>query len=159
MLFSALPDRGMEASFVKYNLKPPENSRIIEDKSASIYRMIFAHSVRYNIPLSILGKLIDAESEFDKSATNWNSNGTFDAGLMQLNSSNYAEFKWRFNNGRNYDPYDPETNLRIGCQYLSWIYSNRIIGQGSWYKTLVFWNGSKKSSRIFAKNILRKNRL
>lgn len=117
--------------------------------------LVFKASADYQIPLYILTALIYVESRFDKNAVNYNSGGRgTDQGLMQLNSRNYAEFKWRFNNGRKYDPFDPKTNLRIGCKYLVWIYNNPYIGKGSWYNTLVFWNGSKESSKTFAKFIL-----
>lgn len=116
---------------------------------------ILLASVKYKIPYSVLYSLIKHESEFNPIALNINKNGKgFDQGLMQLNSRNYPEFVWRFNNGEKYDPYNIDDNIRIGCSYLLWIYSARTIGNHSWYKTIVFWNGSKESSKVFAKKIL-----
>ena len=126
-------------------------ARIIPPKYLAL---IFEASGRYGIPLYILTGLIWSESRYNTNCVNRNNNGTFDVGLMQLNSANTAEFSERFNFGKRFNPKNPVDNLRIGCQYLNWIYYNLKIGKGGWYKTLVFWNGSKKSSIILAKFVL-----
>jgi len=126
-------------------------SEVIPEK----YKMLILNSAaRWGLPVPILASLVWAESRYYSDAININKNDTTDRGLLQLNSSNYEEFKWRFNNNEDYDPHDPETNLRIGCQYLIWIYNNPKIGKGKWFNTIVFWNGSKESSKKLARFVL-----
>lgn len=156
LLLSPQLDSAQEIPLVysKFKYISPEDiyySQIIPERFNGL---VMNAAARYAIPLPILTSLIWAESRYDEEALGFNSNGTYDEGLMQLNSSNYNEFKERFNNGKDYDPIDPETNLRIGCQYLMWLYTNPKIGKGKWFNTIVFWNGSKQSSIKLAKFVL-----
>ncbi len=116
--------------------------------------LVYNAATESGTPMPILTALIWCESKYDKNAVNLNTNGTWDGGLLQLNSQNYAEFKWRFNNNKDYDVFDPKTNLMIGCKYLMWIYNNKKIGKGKWFDTIVFWNGSKESSKKLARFVL-----
>lgn len=117
--------------------------------------LIFNASGQYHIPLYILVALVWSESRFSSHAINVNYwNGTEDYGLMQLNSSNYEGFKYVFNEGKNFDWFDPATNIRLGCSYLQWLHESFSKTKGSWYRSLVFWNGGGKSSANFAKFIL-----
>ena len=93
-------------------------------------------SIQYQIPPSYLIRLVEKESRFDKDAISKNKNGTFDVGLLQHNSKYYDDFKWRYNKGKDYDPYDIRDNLKIGCKHLLTLYKHT----GSWRATVIAWN-------------------
>lgn len=155
-LISAQLDSAQEIPLVysKFKYISPDDmyySQVIPEKFKGL---VMNAAAEYGIPLPILVALIWSESRYDENALNFNSNGTYDEGLLQLNSANYYEFKQRFNNNKDYNPNDPQQNIRIGCKYLIWIYNNPKIGKGKWFNTIVFWNGSKKSSIKLAKFVL-----
>ncbi len=133
-----------EYTDIKYKYIIPDEYVLLVMKNAS----------KYHIPVYILTGLIWHESKWNFLALNHNNNGSIDAGIMQLNSVNYDEFKWRFNNNKDMDWFKVEQNIVIGCKYLQWIYNNKKLGNYSWYKTIVRWNGNKKSSKILAKSVL-----
>jgi len=84
-----------------------------------------------DVPIYIFAKLIQSESRWNPKAKNtnytYNKDGTkklhsIDKGIAQLNSLNYEEFSWRFNENKVVDPYNPNMSLKISCRYLSWLY-------------------------------------
>ncbi len=156
LLMSPQLDSAQEIPLVysKFKYISPDDlyySQVIPERFKGL---VMNAAARYGIPLPILTALIWSESRYNENALNFNSNETVDEGLMQLNSSNYKEFKERFNNNKDYDLSDPQQNIRIGCQYLVWIHDNPKIGKGKWFNTIVFWNGSKESSIKLAKFVL-----
>lgn len=99
-----------------------------------------------DVPLYIFAKLIQSESRWNPKAKNtnyiYNADGTpaynkdgtrkihsYDKGIAELNSLNYDEFSWRFNNNVVVDPWNAEMSLKISCRYLSWLYDRTH----SWY--------------------------
>jgi hypothetical protein len=59
---------------------------------ASLAHMIISFALIYNIPVSLLFSVISVESDFDPSAMNKNPNGSYDYGLMSLNSKTFKKF-------------------------------------------------------------------
>ena len=94
-----------------------------------------------DVPIYIFAKLIQSESRWNPKAKNtnytYNKDGTkklhsIDKGIAQLNSLNYEEFSWRFNENKVVDPYNPNMSLKISCRYLSWLYDRTH----SWHDAL-----------------------
>jgi soluble lytic murein transglycosylase-like protein len=59
-------------------------------------------------PHFALAVALTENQNLDPLAVHWNADGTFDGGVMQLNSKYFADIDWR----------DPETNIRAGCQHI-----------------------------------------
>lgn len=91
---------------------------------------------KIGIPEYIVFALIDAESAGDAMCVNKNPNGTFDYGLMQLNSKYIGEYSWRYNDSRPIDPFDPRDNLKVGMRYLKRLFEVT----GSWYLAVCAYN-------------------
>ncbi|GAM09437.1 protein IpgF [Geobacter sp. OR-1] len=71
--------------------------------------------MQYEINPQILRAIAQVESRFNPRAVNWNSNGSYDFGVMQINSSwghTYGE-KWWSTLG------DPCTNIKAGAMILA----------------------------------------
>ncbi len=108
---------------IEYMLYPQEYSEFVEKYSAE-----------YEIPSEILYAVIRTESGFDSAAVS--SRGA--VGLMQMMPDT---FEWLTNDmtGERLDVgmlYDPETNIRYGAFYLSWLYSK----YGEWDVTFAAYN-------------------
>lgn len=76
-----------------------------------LVRMIIEAALSYDIPVSLLFSIIYVESSFNPEAVNRNSNGTYDYGLMALNNKTFCNYTRE-------QLVDPETNLKLGCEYL-----------------------------------------
>jgi len=97
---------------------------------ASLARTIVRFALTHEIPVSLLFSIISVESEFDPKALNRNSNGTFDYGLMSLNSKTFKK----------YTPeqlFTIDTNLKLGCEYLLWLKKK----YGTWGEAVIHYNG------------------
>jgi len=88
------------------------------------------------IPEAVLGRLIEWESGWDSACVRANPNGTTDFGLMQLNSRYLADYRWRYNGDRAFDPLDPGDNLAVGMRYLRHLYDVT----GNWYDAVCAYN-------------------
>jgi len=71
--------------------------------------------VEYSISPQILKAIAKVESNFNPRAVNWNTNGTYDFGVMQINSSWYYTLgkEWWMTLG------DPCSNIKGGARILS----------------------------------------
>jgi len=71
--------------------------------------------VEYSINPRILKAIAKVESNFNPRAVNWNTNGTYDFGVMQINSSWYYTLgkEWWMTLG------DPCSNIKGGARILS----------------------------------------
>lgn len=89
-------------------------------------------------PAILLG-LIQVESNFNPDATNLNTNGTSDRGLMQINS---GTSKWLWGRAFPEEPYDvcklydPKINITLGTLYLQ----DMLIRYGDIEKALTAYN-------------------
>ena len=74
-----------------------------------------------NIPVNFVLAVMKTETQdFNASATNHNTNGTYDSGIMQINSSNIQHFSERYDLPEFAEnPHDPENNIRVGIRYLA----------------------------------------
>lgn len=73
-----------------------------------------------NVDYSIVLAIIWNESRFQSDATNINSNGTKDYGLMQLNDSTFEFLKENIEIENMEELYDPKTNILAGITLLSY---------------------------------------
>lgn len=84
-------------------------------------------NVEYQIPLYSLLRLIEIESGYNPNKTSRNRNGTFDYGLMQLNSKYIPDYEWRYNQGKKIKRFNPVVSLRVGMKKLHHLYT--ILGE------------------------------
>lgn len=85
-------------------------------------------SAKTKIPLKVIYRLVENESNWDEKAYNKNKNGTFDVGLAQINSNNFEYFYWKILKFEPYKRinyteyfYSPVNNLWAGFLYLRWL--------------------------------------
>jgi len=94
---------------------------------------------RYRVSPRLLWAIAKTESNFNPAAVNYNRNGTFDYGLMQINSSWYGQLgreKWMHLN-------DACFNVQVGA----WILSQCIQQYGYSWEAVGCYNGVSKNRR------------
>lgn len=94
----------------------------------------------YGISPQLLWAIAKHESGFKTHAINYNSNGSFDFGLMQINSSWYDKLgyeRWSMLGDACY-------NVKTGA----WILSQCMLRYGNTWEAVGCYNSSKKSIRI-----------
>lgn len=70
---------------------------------------------RYGVPPGLLWAIAKVESNFNPTALNQNRNGSYDIGVMQINSSWYNDLGPELWNNL----YDPCTNVQVGARILA----------------------------------------
>ena len=112
------------SNFAEKKIYPKKYSEYVEKYSAE-----------YGVPESVIYAIIKAESGFDPSAVSSASPPAL--GLMQLMEETYADVaRWL---GETADPwkiYDPETNIKYGTYYLSYLYRR----YENWENTFAAYN-------------------
>jgi soluble lytic murein transglycosylase-like protein len=93
-------------------------------------RRITEFALEYNIPVCLLFSVIYVESSFDPEAVNKNRNGTYDYGLMSLNSRTFQTYTRD-------ELFNVDTNIRLGCEYLVMLRKR----YGSWGEAVIHYNG------------------
>jgi soluble lytic murein transglycosylase-like protein len=79
-----------------------------------IEALIVAIALEIGVPPYLVLAIAHTENPtLDPLAIHENNDGTFDRGIMQLNSSWYKDKNWM----------DPETNIRAGCEHIKWLLS------------------------------------
>jgi soluble lytic murein transglycosylase-like protein len=112
-----------------------QNSQILAVYSSiagdsTLAHIIISYALKYDIPVSLLFGLIGVESEFDPQALNKNPNGTYDYGLMSLNSNTFKSYSRK-------QLYEIDTNLKLGCEFLL-ILKKRYR---TWGEAVIHYNG------------------
>jgi soluble lytic murein transglycosylase-like protein len=103
-------------------------SRIAGD--TELAHTIIGYALRYDIPISLLFGIISVESEFNPQALNKNPNGTYDYGLMSLNSNTFKSYSKK-------QLYDIDMNLELGCEFLL-VLKKRYR---TWGEAVIHYNG------------------
>lgn len=86
--------------------------------SEHMYNSYFVkYGKKYNIPPELLWGIAKTESDFQPMAINVNTNGSFDIGIMQINSSHKQWLETQ--NISLEDLYDPKINIAVGAKILS----------------------------------------
>ncbi|MGQ9615615.1 MAG: lytic transglycosylase domain-containing protein [Spirochaetota bacterium] len=95
-----------------------------------LVKMIIEYALSYDIPVSLLFSIIYVESSFNPEAVNRNANGTYDYGLMALNSRTFSNYTRE-------QLIDPEINLKLGCEYLVKLKKR----YKTWGEAVIHYNG------------------
>ena len=100
----------------------------------------------YEISPMLLWGIANVESSFVPTAINRNTNGTYDYGVMQINSSWYRTLGPETWNKLS----DPCTNIRVGA----WILAQCIQRHGyTWEAVGCYNSGNKDKGRIYARKV------
>lgn len=86
-----------------------------------LFEVVVEECESLDIPVNFVLAVMKTETQnFDATATNHNTNGTYDSGIMQINSSNIQHFSESYNLPEFAEnPHDPENNIRVGIRYLA----------------------------------------
>lgn len=93
----------------------------------------------YNVSPLLLRSIAKGESNFNPSAINYNKNGSYDYGLMQINSFWHKELGPELWNNLA----DPCTNVRVGA----WILAECISRLGSTWEAVGCYNAVNPAKR------------
>jgi soluble lytic murein transglycosylase-like protein len=93
----------------------------------------------YNISPHLLWSIAKVESDFRPKAVNWNKNGSYDYGVMQINSG------WRrtLGDGIWNSLGDPCMNVKVGA----WVLAQCIAKHGYTWKAVGCYNATSQSKR------------
>lgn len=108
----------------------------------SSYAFCFEQAAKeYNVAPSLLYSIGKWESKLNPKAVNWNTNGSYDFGVMQINSS------WEPTLRKHGIPWeslaDPCTNVRVGA----WILSQCLDKYGNTWKGVGCYNSQTPDKR------------
>lgn len=86
-----------------------------------LFEVVVEECESLDIPVNFVLAVMKTETQdFDATDTNHNTNGTYDSGIMQINSSNIHHFSESYNLPEFAEnPHDPENNIRVGIRYLA----------------------------------------
>ena len=89
-----------------------------------------------NVSIPITYLLVQSESEWKNIPKSKNINGSYDIGLMRLNSRYLEFFAKQYNNGKRFDPYYWKDNLRIGIAHFAFLHKKL----GNYFDALASYN-------------------
>ena len=98
-----------------------------------------AAGAEYGVSPQLLWSIAKVESDFSTQAVNWNQNGTYDYGLMQINSS----WASRLGPGIWRSLGDPCANIRAGA----WIMAQCVRRYGYTWEAVGCYNASSEKER------------
>ena len=111
--------------------EPEAEAYVIPDNVPSdIEALLLKYSARYGLPLDVVVRLSEVESNHGEFVRSVHSNfdGSIDIGVLALNS-NFIEYyanRYFEGNPEDFDPYNPEHNIQTGLAYLSHL--NKLTG-------------------------------
>lgn len=107
----------------EYEVSTSIQSHSIKPKNldAELFNVVTEECENLNIPINFVLAVMKTETQdFNVDEVGYNSNGTCDSGIMQINSSNIQYFADRYNIPEFADnPKDPIANLRVGIRHLA----------------------------------------
>lgn len=103
---------------------------------ASYFR---AAGERYGVSPDVLWAIAKVESNFNPQAINWNGNGSFDYGVMQINSWWYPKLGHQLWTSLS----DPNTNIHVGA----WILAQCIQQHGNTWAAVGCYNARSKDKQ------------
>ncbi|MDA8171385.1 MAG: lytic transglycosylase domain-containing protein [Nitrospiraceae bacterium] len=113
---------------------------LIFSSAAPAFAFCFeAAGAEYDISPRLLWSIAKVESDFTPQAVNWNQNGTYDYGLMQINSG-WAQ---RLGMGVWRSLGDPCTNIKTGA----WILAKCVQRYGYTWEAVGCYNASNNEKR------------
>lgn len=111
----------------------------------SLFQVVISECEANNIPVNVVLAVMKTETQdFNTKAVNYNSNGTYDSGIMQINSSNIPGFAKRYNCPEfATNPHDAVANITVGVRYLAENYNVYLEHyEGDTLKTLLATAGA-----------------
>ena len=89
--------------------------------SDELFQVVITECENNGLPVNVALAVMKTETQdFDTEAINYNSNGTYDSGIMQINSSNVAGFSKRYDCPEfAANPNNPKANITVGIRYLA----------------------------------------
>lgn len=93
-------------------------------------KVVTAFAAESGIPLYIAQGLLMSESSNRINVINKTSNGPW-----QLNTLFHDYYRWKFNDFREFDEYDPISSTRIALRYLAFLHDRF----GTWRKALTYY--------------------
>ena len=105
----------------------PEESQAFKPQAISdeLFNVIQTECANSNVPVEVVLAIMKTESQsFNVNAKSSNSDGSYDSGIMQINSSNISAFARRYNvpEFRN-NPMDPVANVTVGIRHIAEMYN------------------------------------
>ena len=94
---------------------PAPAQGIIPDK----YVKIILHYCAETIPVYIATGMIWEESKWNEKAVSYKNGKRVAGGLFQLSFRHHAEFRDKYNGGKEFSEFDPEANTRIALRYVA----------------------------------------
>lgn len=114
------------------NIRLYDRNQIIEIVVPKGYGEFFVEVCqKHKVPVLYAWKLIQWESRWDAEAEYVNKDGSKDIGLMQLNSRYLDDYKWRYNGGVPFNPYNWKHSISIGIHHLAVLYKHTGTWQGA----------------------------
>jgi hypothetical protein len=98
--------------------------------SKEIASLMMTYSDKYKIDRNLLLALAFTESSFNPRAVNYNTNGSIDRGLCQLNNKTFTHLKKE-------EFFDPEVNISHAAEFLRWCLDQ---SNNNNVKALAFYN-------------------
>jgi hypothetical protein len=97
-----------------------------EALSPELFEVVVRECEAANIPVNAALAIMKTETQnFDGSTVNYNTNGTYDSGIMQINSSNHASFAIRYNCPEfASDPHNDVANITVGVRFFAEMYNS-----------------------------------
>jgi soluble lytic murein transglycosylase-like protein len=126
-----LQDEGIEA--FRY-LPPPEYAK-----------WVYLYCAEQGLPVDSICRIAWDESHWNPKAVNRSGEKCglgVDRGLLQLNSRNLEEWAKMYNSGVKINPYDPETNLRVGIRH----YGDLVRQYGTFRLAYTAWNAGRSQA-------------
>jgi len=139
-----------------------------------IILLVYRMAEKYTLDVELLASVIQQESRFNPQAGNRNENGSYDRGLMQINSgtAHWLADQSGIDNFQMSMLYDPEVNMEMGSWYLRYLLNkyddnlssaltayNRGPGGLQSYHTNTGTYGSRYSNSILVRYQPKKGRM
>jgi len=141
-----------------------KRKEIIEKIPKQYVKLVVYFCDKYKVPIGLVYRLVKQESDWDRYARGYNSNGTVDRGLFQLNSQYLTCFSRAYFSGKRIDPYNPNHSIEVGIKMLSYY---GTFFKGNWRKALYAYNWGigrvirkyevPRSVYLYAQKILEEN--
>lgn len=105
----------------------PEEPQVFKPQAISdeLFNVIQTECANSNVPVEVVLAIMKTESQsFNVNAKSSNSDGSYDSGIMQINSGNISAFARRYNvpEFRN-NPMDPVANVTVGIRHIAEMYN------------------------------------
>lgn len=115
-----------------------------EALSPELFEVVVRECNASGIPINAALAIMKTETQsFSASAVNYNTNGTYDSGIMQINSSNIYTFAKKYNCPEfANDPHNAVNNITVGIRFFSELYNEYYSIYQSDVKALLAASGA-----------------